>query len=231
MGTFAGLTGLVVAEKSIASRFHIPICNFSQTVEWEIELNALLRNIFNLKNVGINDLFVNERLIIADDFEVLANNTKNNIFDISEIVIERLTPMGFDCSDLRKGTIPEGLEVHQDGIKFTSKGNINMVFIPELRNYDATIKYINPVVIKTILPQPEWKYITKIEKIISNINNDVYESTDSQLVIFVMKKEFIHHISVEKSNPLVVKQNSWPHCVNKVIVSSSFSPEIRNIII
>lgn len=101
-------------------------------------------------------------LLIVKSYSMEVTKGKNSVFDISDLVIERLKNAGFDASLLKEGKIPEGMIVKNGFVNVP--GGMFPIRIDELKNYDAAL-YINECsIIKTKQIPSQWKSINALKK-------------------------------------------------------------------
>lgn len=74
--------------------------------------------VFLMQNVDLSSLPPKGLVILADSYELIINEERNDIFDVAEIIIEETKPFGFNAEALREGKIPEGLTVYSTSISF-----------------------------------------------------------------------------------------------------------------
>ena len=106
----------------------------------------------------------NDRYYFAESFEVIINEEKNSIFDIADRVIELCEEVNFDASSLKKGIIPEEMNVTKGGIRLKVDGKEILARMPELKSYDATICTKNHISIISKSKPEEWSDLKKIKK-------------------------------------------------------------------
>lgn len=101
-------------------------------------------------------------------FEIEPVAEKNTIFDFSDLVIEQCKEVGFDATSLKEGIIPTGMQVNSDSYKIITSAGVHGKKIEGLKDYDASIKYYNPVFIKTTLPPDKWNTLGEFKKAFEN---------------------------------------------------------------
>lgn len=130
--------------------------------ELKAALEKHFNEIFSGKNFNPDVLPPNGKMMIPRSYSIEIIEQKNTIFDIADIVIERLKKSGFDAGSLKNGKIPDDLMVGNGIIQLPN--NSFPVKINELKNYDASILLAHNLSLATNIVPKDWIKLTELNK-------------------------------------------------------------------
>lgn len=180
------------------------------------ELKAALEKHFNEildgKNFNPEVLPPNGKMMVTKSYSIVINNQKNSIFDIADLMIDKLKKFGYDASSLKKGEMPEGLGIGSGTVQIP--GRMFPVRIEELMNYDATLSLSNYSMINTQVPPSEWKKIQSFKEEVNPSGMHIYTSTIDNKPVFKLsnmpnrEKPFEFRFNVSRIDPMVVIEDN-----------------------
>jgi len=181
----------------------------SFTSELELNLKNYFGKNFNSDSFDFNMLPSKGQLMLIDSFEIQINNEKNDIFEISNVVIDKVKTMQFDATALLYGKIPNGLNVFLGGVKFEVNENLVAFKIEELKNYDAQIIFKNPILIKYDVPFEKWSTEKMFNSVLSNRKTKIFKGEISGIKIYKMYNDIVRNIAVAQINPLLFIEGTF----------------------
>ncbi|MCT4588318.1 MAG: hypothetical protein N4A71_10880 [Carboxylicivirga sp.] len=200
--------------------------------ELKSSLTQYINRYFNGELFNPNEPLPNGIILVADGFEVVPVVGKNNIFDIADIVIERCKSIGFDASNLKKGEIPNGMEVNNGGIAIRTQEVITFIKIEDLVDYDATIRYHNGFLIISSLPPVQWNTVNKINRAYESKHGSIYMDKKEMLTIKLSPFDKKEHVKVQALWPSLslAPEQSFRVPISKDIVMPFLNKETIELI-
>lgn len=228
----AGVASVALSAGSLMAFNRFPAAEDRKLTPEEMQtvLDTYFADLMNGKYFNPNILPVNEKLFIVKSYSVDIIKERNTIFDVADIVIERLKRTGFNASSLKKGIIPEELTV---GAGFVRPANHAFgTPIDELKNYDAILSLHEYSVIKSNKLPSTWINIVSFTKEQLSNGAEIYKGEGFRLAVHNRKqsKDLELKLNVIINNSLPQIEEFIPEMVNSKFISTFFSNDQLNLI-
>ncbi|MFV0507354.1 MAG: hypothetical protein ACK5L5_11750 [Bacteroidales bacterium] len=171
--------------------------------ELKSALTQYINRYFNGELFNPYETLPNGGVKVAERFEIEPVIEKNTIFDFADLVIEECEKVGFDAGSLKDGIIPQGMEVGLNSYRIKTSEAVYGNKIEGLKDYDALIKYFNPIFIKTVLPPNKWGALSGFEKKFENDKVVTFCDKKGKVVISKLLRENQSPIKVLSIKPKV----------------------------
>ena len=160
----AGATSVVLSAGSLMAfnRFLATEDRKFTPEELKTALDTYFTDVMAGKYFNPNILPPNGKIMIVRSYSIEINEQKNTIFDIADLVIERLKKSGFDAGSLKDCKVPDGLVVGNGIVHLPNQ--MFPIRIDALKNYDATLSLQILGNISTEVVPANWKNISHFEE-------------------------------------------------------------------
>lgn len=196
--------------------------------ELKASLEKHFDEILSGKNFNPDVLPPNGKFMIVKSYSIEINTQKNSIFDIADLVIERLKKSGFDARSLKNYEMPDDLVIGNGIVHIPNQ--MFPIKIDALRNYDATVRLLNTLSVATSILPKDWIKLTdyKREQYPNGVNIFKCKMGDSDFSLSGkagVDKYTEYRINIEAIEPIVKISDRLPNLISFEFFSSYFTKE------